>query len=186
MNLNYLSNFLFLHLFSILPPAFILKVSPDIKLPFSLSNILKVVPFINLPCFPFINSKSMFTINQIVSLIFFLPSLASPNSVSVSIALFEITFVGRTIYPLIFSITFRKAIYILPFIFISIRKIFMAFSMLQSILKFSIVKITFNSSIQYHCFSDACLDRRVIHPTNHPGSAQFFIFRWEYKQVHTN
>jgi hypothetical protein len=64
-----------------------------------------------------------------------------PHSIAVSIPLLEIASIIRPIYPDIFPEAFRKAIYKLPAIFITVRVVFDSLSVLESILEISQVEI---------------------------------------------
>jgi hypothetical protein len=53
-----------------------------------------------------------------------------PNTITTSLSLLKISFISTSIYPNIFSKSFRHSIYVLTFIIITVSVVFYSFSML--------------------------------------------------------
>lgn len=119
-------------LFSVVPKTFILKLSLWIKeLPIAITKIIIKVSFIFPTIIPCINSISIFFITIVMTFIaFYSIFICLPNTITTSLSLLKISFISTSIYPNIFSKSFRHSIYVLTFIIITVSVVFYSFSML--------------------------------------------------------
>lgn len=98
--------------------------------------VFEEIAFVEITVRPVVYTEAVFFVQHVVSFVILTAWLSvGPNSVSVSVALLEISAVETAIDPSVFPKPFRQAIHKLALVFITVKVILCAFSMLQPILE---------------------------------------------------